>query len=213
MKSTYLKVLFFLVFFFSLSFILQQNLYGEGEDYYPLRVGNTWTYIVEKGEEVKEERIVVSKRVKVGKVNCYLRENTDKERTSKMFCSKDKGGVYLRRMIGKAPIFGKWELEPNPPMIMLKYPLEVGKEWVWKGKIEMLKVPKLMEMTCKVLKKEKIKVPAGEFVCFKVQTERTGMGKGIIDYHWYAKGVGLIKSESETKKGRVIRVLKSYKLK
>lgn len=58
----------------------------------------------------------------------------------------------------------------------------------------------------KVEGKETIETPAGTFDCFKIrQTTKTKMlvGKTFESVEWYAEGVGMVKSETYDKKGRV----------
>ena len=63
----------------------------------------------------------------------------------------------------------------------------------------------------KVLSEEKVKTEAGEFQCFKISQEISMKTLGSVEMssiEWYAKGVGMVKSESYNKKGK----LKAYSL-
>jgi uncharacterized protein DUF3108 len=58
----------------------------------------------------------------------------------------------------------------------------------------------------KVLAEENIKTPAGDFSCFKITQKIYMKTIGKIEVNsieWYAKGVGMVKSESYNKKGKL----------
>lgn len=59
----------------------------------------------------------------------------------------------------------------------------------------------------KVVAQENLSVPAGKFDCFKITQNvhtKTMMKVESSSIEWYAKGVGMIKSESYNKKGKMV---------
>ena len=59
----------------------------------------------------------------------------------------------------------------------------------------------------KVEAKENLKVPAGSFDCFKISQKmytKTMMKIETSAVEWYAKGVGMVKSETYNKKGKLV---------
>lgn len=59
----------------------------------------------------------------------------------------------------------------------------------------------------KVVDQENLNVPAGKFDCFKITQSvhtKTMMKIESSSVEWYAKGVGMIKSESYNKKGKMV---------
>ncbi len=71
----------------------------------------------------------------------------------------------------------------------------------------------------RVVAKEKISVPAGEFSCYKIEGDMRSESKAMgipmkfefRNVEWYAEGVGMVRSESYSKKGKLTgyTVLKS----
>ncbi len=69
----------------------------------------------------------------------------------------------------------------------------------------------IMNMTIEIVDRkvegqETVETPAGTFDCYKIsQTTKTKMmiGKEFTSAEWYAQGVGMVKSETYDKKGRV----------
>ena len=53
---------------------------------------------------------------------------------------------------------------------------------------------------------EKVKVPAGEFECLRVEYHRSSKDQKLLNTYWYAPGVGEVKFEQ----GDYVRVLKSF---
>lgn len=65
--------------------------------------------------------------------------------------------------------------------------------------------------------RETIHTPAGDFDCIKIYTEQKGKVMFISETEysidWYAKNIGLVKSETITKKGKVISTTLLYAIK
>jgi hypothetical protein len=94
----------------------------------------------------------------------------------------------------------------DPPMHILRCPIELGKEWESKTKRE----PRLViSDKRKVAASEKVKVPAGEFEAVRVEagfsTNPGGQVRSVV--YWYAPNVGIVKMD-----GPPELVLKAFSL-
>lgn len=72
------------------------------------------------------------------------------------------------------------------PYVIMSLPLTVGKTWKYE-----MKVPDLENIERKVIGKEKIKLPAGEFETMIIRDEKMG------DMEYYAKGIGLVANKKK----------------
>jgi hypothetical protein len=155
-------------------------------DYFPLRVGDSWTYRnIEEGgytlkvlsEEPHEEgtvRFVVELLSGVKVNNTY---------------SKANGWVLFH---GETyPEHEGLQATYDPPKQLLPNPLVVGQKWEWSGKD-----PTQVEHreSSRVVGVENVTVPAGKFRAMKVVSEITGASVPLIRTSWYAEGVGLVKT-------------------
>ena len=85
----------------------------------------------------------------------------------------------------------------EPARQYLKNPLVAGAKWNWKGKgVIGQDVIELNE----VVGPEMVKVPAGAFRAMKIVSKIADGDGALTRTYWYADGVGLIKSMSESDK-------------
>jgi hypothetical protein len=158
-------------------------------DYFPLRVGDSWTY--RHSESGGYTWKVLSEEPQEGGATRYIVELNS--------------GVIIRSVFSKA---GGWvlfhsETYPEheglqatyePPKQYLPDPLRPGQTWEWTGKD-----PTQVEHHEKhrVVGPERVTVAAGKFRAMKIISEITGPSVPMIKTSWYAPGVGLIKSTTE----------------
>ena len=85
--------------------------------------------------------------------------------------------------------------EYQPTKQFLKNPLMSGDSWHWKGKGMMgLEI----DESNQVAGPETVTVPAGKFEAMKVMTNVVQGGARVTKTYWYAPGVGLVKSMTDT---------------
>src|SRR5206468_2595284 len=124
-------------------------------EYFPLKVGTTWTYET-NGQEIE---MTVAKHEKFGDVTCARLET---KLNGKVLASEhvtvQKDGVYRHAIQGQAI---------KPPIRILKLPCKAGDTWKVESKAgnEALKV----EFT---LEQGEVKVPAGKYKAFLTKTSR-----------------------------------------
>lgn len=158
-------------------------------DYFPLRVGDFWTY---RNNEAGEYTLNV------------LGEEPQKGGPAR-YVVELRSGVVIRHVFSKA---GGWVLFHSesylehegldatyePPKQYLPNPLVAGQKWEWSGKD-----PTQMEHheSSRVVGFENVTVAAGKFRAMKVVSEVSGGAAPITKTSWYADGVGLVKSTTE----------------
>jgi len=158
-------------------------------DYFPLRVGDSWTY--RNTEEGGYTWKVLSEEPQEGGPVRYVVEV--------------RSGVVIQNVFSKA---GGWVLfhaesypeheglkaTYEPPKQYLPSPLVAGQKWEWSGKD-----PAQVERheAYRVVGLENITVPAGKFRAMKVISEISSGATPMTKTYWYADGVGLVKTTTE----------------
>lgn len=157
-------------------------------DYFPLRVGDWWSYHSTTAD---------------GKMSDF---------TMKV-ASEDKG-VFLVQIESAWPI-QEWYSKPAgwvvwhkeaypksnqsvdfaPARQYIKNPPSPGSTWSWKGKGTM---GVDIDETSTVPGTELVTVPAGKFTAMKVVTKVVQGGATVTKTYWYANWVGLVKSMTDT---------------
>jgi hypothetical protein len=158
-------------------------------DYFPLRVGDTWTYrnTSEGGYTWK----VLSEEPHEGGPTRYVVEFSSGVKINNVF-SKANGWVLFHSET--YPEHEGLQSTYDPPKQYLPNPLVVGQKWEWSGKD-----PTQVEHQEKnrVVGVENVTVPAGKFRAMKVVSEISGASVPMIRTSWYADGVGLVKTTTE----------------
>jgi uncharacterized protein DUF3108 len=159
-------------------------------DYFPLRVGDSWTY--RNNEEGGYTLKVTSEDPQTNGPTRYIVELNSGVKIIDTFSKKD-GWVLFHSE--NYPEHEGLQATYDPPKEYLPNPLIVGREWKWSGKD-----PTQVEHheNSRVVAEEKVTVAAGTFRAMKVLTEITGGGAAKTRTNWYAEGVGLVKSTTES---------------
>jgi hypothetical protein len=155
-------------------------------DYFPLRVGDTWTY--RNSEEGGYTWKVLSEEPHDGGPVRYVVELLSGVKINNVF-SKENGWVLFHRE--SYPEHEGLQATYDPPRQYLPNPLTVGQKWEWSGKD-----PTQVERheTSRVVGVETVTVPVGKFRAMKVVTEISSGGTPMTRTSWYADGVGLVKT-------------------
>ncbi|GEM_PF-2039509 len=167
-------------------------------DYFPLSAGYSWVYDtrVDGVEKPFKWEVKINKVDKTGEHEAFVLEtfvDDSKESLIKEYYGRTKEGyvVYKR-------VYPREEVVNDPPVLMIKTPLQPGLQWSWKGKI--LDAP--AESAFKVEKKEIIRAMDRDFDCFKVDISSTlPTGEELHSVRWFADHVGLVKEDSTVTKG------------
>jgi hypothetical protein len=165
-------------------------------DYYPLERGNRWTYEMQPkdGGDVMIQTIVVDEVETDGERTRFAIEETDPISAMRTFIERDAKSVRLvaRERSGGAVV--KLKMRYEPPMTMLKLPLNVGDAWSSEASMRIGPVSSAMRTDCTVDRIERVEVPAGTFECVRITAKRFKNDKPLPDaVAWYAPGIGLVK--------------------
>jgi hypothetical protein len=158
-------------------------------DYFPLRVGDSWTYHNTSGDGEYSLKVLSEEKQPDGSTR-YLVEMVSGVKIHSWF-SKNSGWVLMHGE--RYPEHEGLEIKYEPPKQYLQNPLVAGSKWGWKGK-DYTQTER--SENNHVVGFEKITVPAGKFRAMKVVSE-VGGGAAMTKTYWYAEGVGLVKSTTE----------------
>lgn len=157
-------------------------------DYFPLAVGDTWTYRMSPGTKVYDAR--VTEKRSIGGVAAYALAVED----TYSFLAERADGVY---QYGQGdPDNPRSAVVFSPPQLIYQLPFEVGDEW---------NTPVLAEPTVKdsetvyvggqVDSVEAVTVPAGTFDnCVKVTVDDPRDAPANRTDLWFAPNVGIVKT-------------------
>jgi|GEM_PF-470345 len=162
------------------------------KDFFPLRVGDSWTYRHSEGNEFTYT--VLSEEKQADGTVQYVVELKSGSQIN-YYYSKPSGQVLLHRISYPQEETGlKIDFSPAKPY--LKNPLTAGAKWEWAGKdIGQNDTAESHQ----VIGPEVVEVPAGKFRTMKMISKLTLGGAQAIRTFWYAEGVGLVKSTTEAK--------------
>ncbi|MFH1454220.1 MAG: hypothetical protein ABIH00_09650 [Armatimonadota bacterium] len=208
-----LLVLFMVFFFcflcFSACFAAKQP---PPPDYFPLKVGYWWKYkTVEKGYEFT---LKVTGTEKINDVECYKMETIvkmgDSEKTTVVeYYHKTNDFVYVYKQFYPA---NSMEVVFETPKKYLANPMKTGDKWDWKDR-GMMGVD--IEEDSVVEKTDTVKVPAFPkgIGTMNVFTKVLQGGQDVKKSYWYANGVGLVKSFTDSGSFQSTAELIEYNLK
>lgn len=150
----------------------------QNPNYYPVEVGNTWTYkVTANGNEATITTTIAKHEiidgVKLSRLECEGIAVTEH------LIQTDKG-VFRHRLNGG---------EIDPPFNLLPYPAKVGSKW--KGNF--IAMNEKGDFKGEILAEETIDVPAGKFKTVRIRIVLNQNDKNISTEYWFAKDVGFVK--------------------
>lgn len=161
-------------------------------DFFPLRVNDSWTYQNIGDESQFTLKVLSEEKQKDGSI-WYLMEMLAGVKVKRYF-SKPDGWVLLH--FEQYPEHEGLEIKYEPTKQYLQNPLVPGFKWEWNGKDYTQQ--EFAEKNT-VADFEDVTVPAGKFRAIKLVSLVTGAASPMTRTYWYADGVGLIKTTTETK--------------
>ena len=159
-------------------------------DYFPLRVGDSWTYRNTSGDGEYSLKVLSEEKQPDGSTR-YLVEMLSGVKIHSWF-SKNSGWVLMHGE--RYPEHEGLEVKYEPAKQYLQNPLVAGSKWGWKGK-DYTQTER--SENNHVVGFEKVTVPAGKFRAMKVVSQIEGAATPVTKTYWYADGVGLVKSTTE----------------
>jgi hypothetical protein len=193
-------------------------------NYYPLAVGNTWTFRDNNGNTINFE-IVDTITIEGLGVTAFVKQMTSsglEEAANFSYMAKNSDGVHQYGMGGSSA--GGDTIIFSPELPIYKFPLVQGELWEVKFDV---KVPEGYFVgegtaTYQVVSEEDLTVEAGSFQhVFQVKEDFTWELLGdqidhIVTHHWLAPNVGIVKFvQEETIGGETVvteAALQSYSL-
>ena len=160
-------------------------------DYFPLRVGDSWTYRSTSGGTEHSLKVLREEKQADGSI----RYEVEKLAGAKVLVSFSKATGWVLLHSERYPEHEGLEAKYEPAKQYLKNPLVAGAQWRWTGKDY---TQTDLEEDNQVTGPEDVTVAAGKFRAMKVVTKVAGATALLTRTTWYADGVGLIKSMSES---------------
>ncbi len=155
---------------------------------FPLVVGAVWVRKDETGVEATS-RVTGSKVV--GSRQCIVIERKAIER-SRERVDRNCFLATAAEVLNLETTNQRGDLSVvNPARPLLKLPPKAGQTWSWTPADSAFD----LKITSKWIGEETIKVPAGTFKAWKLQTVTTGEEFEVTSLTWYAPGVGVVRNE------------------
>lgn len=163
-----------------------------GDSYYPLAKGSKWVYSTDFAEDTELVHEVIGTE-KIGDVECFIVEHKTvgpvlgTRVMRKEWVAADGDGILIHKVSR-----GKSELDVVKPFFKIKHVLRKDDEW--KGQAKAEENPPQYEY--RVEGEEDVEVPAGKFKAVKVHIKiESGTRHSAEGSEWYARNVGIVKSE------------------
>ena len=166
-----------------------QKTEAPAPDYFPLRVGDSWTYRSTVGDTEFSVKVTGEEKQADG----TIRYDAEKLAGAKVLISYSKPSGWVLMLSERYTEHEGLEVKYEPPKQYLKNPLVAGAKWSWKGKDY---TQTDIDENHQVIDFEDITVLAGKFRAMKVVSQIVGAAP-MTRTNWYADGVGLVKSETE----------------
>ena len=158
-------------------------------DYFPLRVGDSWSYRSTDGDTEHSLKVMNEEKQADGTIR-YLVEKRAGAIVLMVF-SKASGWVLLHSE--QYTEHEGLEVKYEPAKQYLQDPLVAGSKWAWKGKDY---TQTDIDEKHEVGGMEDVVVLAGKFRALKIVSRIVGAAP-MTRTTWYADGVGLVKSETD----------------
>ncbi len=192
----------------SCSALAAQTAAAPALSYFPLTTGATW---VRRGDDGGQIAARVAGPKTVGAQRCVavetksVRDGQERTGTTCYLATAQQVLIVESTTLGRL-----LTLEPPRPLMLL--PPAAGKSWSWSPR----NAPVEVKVTDRWLREETVRVPAGAFKAWMLQSVTQRGDVTVTVLSWYAPGVGLVKVEREASGPGVDReggsVLVSYRI-
>ena len=158
-------------------------------DYFPLRVGDSWSYRSTEGDTEHSIKVLSEEKQADGTTRCLV----EKLAGAKVLTVFSKSGGWVLMHSERYPEHEGLEAIYEPAKQYLQNPLIAGGKWAWKGKDH---TQTDLDENHQVAGLEDVTVRSGKFRAMKVVSKIIGAAP-MTRTSWYADGVGLVKSETD----------------
>ena len=163
--------------------------------YYPVKVGDTWTYKI-AGQDQKIQ-IKISKHEKVGDVTCAVLEvSVGGNVVATEYVSPQADGVYRLKGMNQ---------DVTPPLRFLKLPPKKGDTWKIDSKVGPLQV----KGDCSTEEGD-VTVPAGKYKAMVVKNDLELGGMKVTTTYYFAKDVGMVKQIADINGVNIVLELEKF---
>jgi hypothetical protein len=161
-------------------------------DYYPMKVGNKWHYLVELGNGRKVVFLYQIAKIDTvdGKQRARVEMVVNGEVRGTEQIGVEDGGVFRYR-INEIPI--------SPPACLLKWPVKEGESWTTEMKLG----DQPVTMSAKAGTREELKVPAGTYRAISVAIDKIEGASRARITSWFAPKVGIVRQSIEMQGGNI----------
>jgi hypothetical protein len=170
-------------------------------DYYPMKPGTKWTYLVDSGngKTVAVTNQIAKTETIDGKSLARLEASVNGGVVATEHLTSTAEGVFRCRYNG---------VEVSPSLCIFKYPFKENATWEADASIgaQQLRV-KLVSG-----KLEDVSTPAGKYKAAPVETETTVAGTKIKAKLWFAPDVGIVKQDTEIGEQKIKMELIKYEV-
>jgi hypothetical protein len=172
------------------------GLSAPSASYFPLSQGAAWTLRNRTGQET---RGVVVGRKTIRGTACTVQEGTSVREGRELVVWNCYAATAREVLLLETGVPIRM-IAIDPPRPILVLPPASGKSWTWAPK------DRPRELTAyEWMREETVRVPAGTFKAWRLQTTRTRANRTTVVYSWYAGGVGLVKFDTVTGPGEQAR--------
>ena len=177
-----------------------------GEDYYPLREGNKWLYVLSNNIQMV---VQVTGFTEIDGVRCAIVESlTETEagkEISREYMAVDTEGmkVYISQVQDQEVVY-------DPPLTRIKLPLK--KNEIWTSSIEQAGMD--FVTTFETLGTKEIKTNMGTFNCIAIASRANTVDQeSMISISYYSDGIGLVRQEMKIGDQTIVAALVSANVK
>lgn len=182
-------------------------------DYFPFKKGNFWSFAMVLGDVSIKSVAEISGVERIGDgEEAVVAWKTNGTVTQRERYRKDRAG--LSRMESGMG------LKLNPPMPVLKFPIQSGQTWTWTGTISGAGQELSGTMHVKVLGAAPVTTKAGKFKAVRVHMEGSMNMKTpspqqvtIANDYWFAPGVGLVRQTATLGGQKISGAVEKYRVK
>ncbi len=171
-----------------------------GTSYYPLQVGNQWSFRVTVGENSANAISKIAKMetidgLDLAKLEAIVNGNV----VATEHLRETEKGIFRHRNNGA---------EITPPICLLEYPVKLKETSKWRGDIKV--GADKGTYSCEA-KQEGVTVPAGEFKdAIRVSIRLEGKGQNVNTTYWFVKDKGFVKQTVEAAGLSIVMELEKY---
>ncbi len=172
--------------------------------FYPLQLGDQREYLITyKGKEIRANVDIVKTYVEDEQEYYVMRSD---ENDVEYHINANEQGVFLRRWRYPFPVlkFLKYTVKFDPPIPIIRYPLEVGKRWVYVGRGSVWFMGRDISVSYVVKEQGTMELALGEVKYFKISGLINDSKALYEELYYYGQGYGYIKGHGRNRRDVIV---------